>query len=415
MVILTNVHTNFKGMVGIGAVAKTKQSSYGQTNSGGVNTAEEQESLIKPICNHGGEDCEQKQSDDEIPHNPDFLFIRYVSRIVLDILKKFWALSTAAVLAILLLYWLYGGFFAFFMLCFAASGVVYQASDWLLYHPDQPPHSRIYIASPQIVGLPFENHFIRTKDGVLINAVLVKQNGEYQSRAPTVLFLHGNAGNIGHRMMNLKGLYHLCGCNVFMVEYRGYGHSEGTPSEEGLYLDAQASLDFLLSLSEIDRKKIVVFGRSLGGAVAVDVASRPEYGPHIMAVLLENTFCSIPDVARVVFNTRIIKMLPVFCYKNKFNSKKKISRLRVPTLFISGLADSLLPPYMMQELYQTSSSALKRIARFESGTHNETWQCSGYYQTINLFLDDVLCSESRQGEVRNPSPFSTVQIPPDIV
>ena len=82
--------------------------------------------------------------------------------------------------------------------------------------------------------------------------------------SPTVLYFHGNAGNIGHRLMNVKGFVQMLGCNVCLLEYRGYGHSDGTPSEDGFYLDAQAALDYLVGRPDVDQRKIIVFGRSLG-------------------------------------------------------------------------------------------------------------------------------------------------------
>lgn len=82
--------------------------------------------------------------------------------------------------------------------------------------------------------------------------------------SPTILYMHGNAGNIGHRLMNVKGFVQLLGCNVALLEYRGYGHSDGSPSEEGLYFDAQAALDYLITRPDVDPRKIIAFGRSLG-------------------------------------------------------------------------------------------------------------------------------------------------------
>ena len=108
----------------------------------------------------------------------------------------------------------------------------------------------------------------------LLNYLNLKSFIIYILQVPTVLYLHGNAGNIGHRLVNVQGLYNSIGCNVALVEYRGYGRSEGTPSEEGLCMDAQAALDFLLTRSDINTEKILVFGRSLGGAVAIDLATR---------------------------------------------------------------------------------------------------------------------------------------------
>lgn len=342
----------------------------------------------------------------------DFLFIQLVSRIVLAILMRFWALSSATLFAILLLYWLYGGWLAFCLLCFAVSGMFYHVGDWLLYHPDQPNNSRLYVPSPKLFGLPYENLYISTKDGVRINIVLIKQAFHF-NKVPTLVFFHGNAGNVGHRLLNARGLYNL-GMNILLVEYRGYGLSDGIPSEEGLYLDAYAALDFLLSRPDINHYTFVMFGRSLGGAVAVRVASHPDYRKHIVALVLENTFTCIPDAASILFNFWIIRLLPYWCHKNQFNTRHMLKQLRIPTLFISGLADNLIPARMMMELYQTSGSPIKKIARFESGTHNDTWQCENYYETISKFLSEVLLIQQE-----NQQPFSdvkvSIQVPPEII
>ena len=125
--------------------------------------------------------------------------------------------------------------------------------------------SRVYVPSPSVLGLTFENLYIKSKDSVRLHMFFVKQAAEnVTASSPTVLYLHGNAGNIGHRLMNVKGFVQLLGCNVCLLEYRGYGHSDGSPSEEGLYLDAQAALDYLVGRPDVDQRKIIVFGRSLG-------------------------------------------------------------------------------------------------------------------------------------------------------
>ncbi|XP_013784577.1 protein ABHD13-like isoform X2 [Limulus polyphemus] len=348
--------------------------------------------------------------------NPDFATITVVTKIVLFILKKCWIMCGASIMVIFVIYWYYGSFLALGLLFFALTGILYQVGDWLLYHPDQPPHSRLYVPAPAMFGLSGENIHISSGDGVKINLLLVKQDHSVFGQVPTILYLHGNAGNIGHRLANVRGLYHSCGCNVLLVEYRGYGHSDGTPSEEGLYYDSQAGLEFLLQYPGIDRSKIIVFGRSLGGAVAVDLASRPEYNKHIMALVLENTFTSIPDIGRVLFNWRIVKCIPTWFFKNQFQSKEKIKKVQLPTLFISGLADFLIPPHMVQELYKNSRSPVKRLATFESGTHNETWQCSGYYRTLNLFFDDVMVLRHQQGDSCHwPAQDVCVHVPAEVL
>ncbi|XP_023334317.1 protein ABHD13 [Eurytemora carolleeae] len=340
--------------------------------------------------------------------NPDFMFITIIARIFIALIKRFWAFSGAALLSILLFYWLYGGVLAFLLVCFGLSGVLYKAGDRLLYHPEQPPHSRVFIPTPALFNMPFENLFIKARDGTQLHMFLIKQaEGTYHT-VPTLLFLHGNAGNIGHRLVNVQGLYQNVGCNIAMLEYRGYGRSDGTPSEEGMYMDAQAGLDYLHTRADLSRDKIIVFGRSLGGAVAVDLASRSQNKERIGAVLLENTFTSIPDIARIIFPFKIIKFIPVWFYKNQFKSGKKICRLTQPTLFISGLADKLIPPKMMTSLYSGCGAPIKRLARFPDGNHNETWSCSQYYQTINYFLDEAVYLHSEPGRKRTDSPTSLV-------
>ncbi|GAB6023969.1 Alpha/beta hydrolase domain-containing protein 13 [Chamberlinius hualienensis] len=349
-----------------------------------------------------------KTADNVKDGNPDFAFIKCVARLVLDIVMRCWAFSATSVLALFLVNFMFGGWLTFLLLIFAVAGILYHAGDVIVYHPEEPANSRLYVPSPQMLGLPFENLFLRTRDGVKINAVLIKQQpAEVMASAHTVLFLHGNAGNIGHRLFNASGLYRHLGCNVFMLEYRGYGKSEGSPSEEGLYLDAQAAMDHLISRGDIDPLKLLVFGRSLGGAVAVNLASHANYSRSVRALLLENTFTNIPDVAQAFINSRLIKFLPTFMYKNKFMSKSKIKTIEVPTLFISGLADRLIPPRMMQELYSLSKSRMKGLITFESGTHNDTWQCHLYYTAVNSFLNKLFAK--RESDV--PGEEFCIRIP----
>ena len=112
---------------------------------------------------------------------------------------------------------------------------------------------------------------------------------------------------------------------------------------------------------DIATDKIVVFGRSLGGAVAVDLATRATNKDSIAAVMLENTFTSIPDIARILFPFKLIKCLPVWFYKNQFKSHRKACRITQPTLFLSGLSDKLIPPQMMNDLYITCGAPVKKV------------------------------------------------------
>ena len=116
----------------------------------------------------------------------------------------------------------------------------------------------------------------------------------------TILYFHGNAGNIGHRVPNALLMLVNLKANVVLVDYRGYGKSEGEPSEDGLYLDAEATLDYVMTRPDLDKTKVLLFGRSLGGAVAVRLASA---NPHrVAAIVVENTFLSIPHMAATLFS-----------------------------------------------------------------------------------------------------------------
>jgi fermentation-respiration switch protein FrsA (DUF1100 family) len=176
------------------------------------------------------------------------------------------------------------------------------------------------------------------------------------------------------------------------VEYRGYGKSDGSPSETGLYNDAEAAMDFLMNRRDIDRDKILVFGRSLGGAIAIYLAASPLYSDKILGLIVENTFTSIPHMAQLMIPG--VSSLPGFCFKNKFLSYSEIRRVKAPTLFLSGLADQLIPPRMMMELYQACGSPLKYVESFQGGTHNGTWMSYGYYDHINKFIAYVYHTRS---------------------
>lgn len=196
------------------------------------------------------------------------------------------------------------------------SVVLYQVQDNLLYHPEIPQHSRVYVPMPSMYKMPFETIHIRSSDNVILHAFWIRHPGQTGALVPTIVYFHGNAGNMGHRLQNVTGLYFTCRCNVLLVDYRGYGLSTGVPTERGLHADARATFDYLLTRHDIDLNAICLFGRSLGGAVAIDLAADPEYNQRIMCVILENTFTSIPEMAAELIHP-CLKYLPMFCFKNK--------------------------------------------------------------------------------------------------
>lgn len=141
--------------------------------------------------------------------------------------------------------------------------------------------------------MDYEDVTITTKDKVKVHAWFVKANASPKF-CRTIIFFHGNAGNIGSRLPNIEILVKRLNCNVLIIDYRGYGNSGGNPSEEGLKLDAEATLEYALNREDINNNRIFVFGRSLGGAVACELAMNK--GNSLKGVILENSFTSIADM-----------------------------------------------------------------------------------------------------------------------
>lgn len=187
--------------------------------------------------------------------------------------------------------------------------------------------------------------------------------------------------DISHRLPNIADLLSKVKVNVLIVEYRGYGKSTGAPSESGIQIDAQTMLNYLLERNDINHRKLFVFGRSLGGAVAIDLAARnPE---SVKALVVENSFTSVPDMIDVV-----MPMLRYFKFlsRNQWSSEEKVQTLAMPTLFLSGRLDELVPSSMMDRLYATCTSPSKEFIPFETGHHMDTWDQPGYYESFRRWL-----------------------------
>uniref|UniRef100_A0A1I8F3D5 Hydrolase_4 domain-containing protein n=1 Tax=Macrostomum lignano TaxID=282301 RepID=A0A1I8F3D5_9PLAT len=255
-----------------------------------------------------------------------------------------------------------------------------------VYCRNEPPESRCTSSTTVPLWAAVPDVFLDSGRGRGCTATSSKAAGD-STRLPTLLFLHGNAGNIGHRLPNAALLFHQCRVNLFLLEYRGYGISTGAPSETGLYADAAAALQHLSRRSDIDPQRVLLFGRSLGGAWAIELAAPAgDRRPAQRAWCWRNTFTSLPEAASVLFRLPLLSSLPGLVMTNRFNSRAKMPSVRVPTLFISGLRDTLIPPAMSACLHSLCGSGVRRLETFESGEHNTTWQCAGYFQRLAGFL-----------------------------
>lgn len=214
--------------------------------------------------------------------------------------------------------------------------------------------ARDLAATPAALGLPFEDVFIKTQDNVTIHGWLVKST----TARGTLLFFHGNAGNIGDRLEKIR-LFHQMGLHVLIIDYRGYGKSQGRPSETGIYKDAVAAYDYLRTRQDISASKIVGYGASLGGAAAIDLATKRD----LTALIVDSSFTSAADMAK-----RVYPFIPAFLIRTKLDSLGKIHNITIPKLFIHSREDELVPFALGEKLYQAAPPPKEFLEI--SGGHN---------------------------------------------
>lgn len=210
-------------------------------------------------------------------------------------------------------------------------------------------------ATPDDLGLPFDNVEITTQDHVKLHGWLIKA----PSAKSTLLFFHGNAGNISGRLGKID-LFHRLGLNVLIIDYRGYGNSEGHPSEQGIYKDAVAAYDYLMGREDMHDQSIISYGASLGGAVAIDLAIQRD----VSCIIVDSTFSSAADIAK-----RIYPFIPSFLMKTKLDSIGKINDISVPILFIHSTEDQTIPFALGKKLYDATPGQKEFIEIV--GTHTE--------------------------------------------
>jgi fermentation-respiration switch protein FrsA (DUF1100 family) len=228
---------------------------------------------------------------------------------------------------------------------------------------------------PWVFGLPFEDVYFKTADHKRLNGWFFSVPGAAQ----TLLFFHGNAGNISHRLEKIALLREL-GLNVFIIDYRGYGRSEGTPSEIGFYRDAAAAYEYLIEERRLTESQVLLYGESIGGAVAVDLASRKE----VRALITEETFSSVKDML-----PRVLPWVPLFLLKSKFDSVSKIKNVHCPKLIIQSLDDEIVPYAFGEKLFEAAGPP-KQFLKIQGG-HNSAFLESkqAYLDGIGDFLKDL--------------------------
>lgn len=236
------------------------------------------------------------------------------------------------------------------------------------------------IGSPTDLGLAYEEVFFTTEDGVRLHGWYVP----HHNSPATLLWFHGNAGNISHRLDNLALLHDRVGVNIFIFDYREYGKSEGEISKAGTFRDAFAAFGYLCSRPGLSPSHIVLFGRSLGTALATAVAAE-----HACAgVILESAFTSTDDVMRLYF--RFLPPLPPDVVK--YDTLSLIEKVTAPTLIIHGEHDEIIPLWMGERVHAAAKPP-KAFYLIKGASHNDTYLAGGeeYFTKLKAFVDSVVC------------------------
>ena len=233
-------------------------------------------------------------------------------------------------------------------LAFAGFLFIFQSQH--VYYPE-----RVLSVTPHSIGLQFESGSFETTDGVQLSGWFVPS----ESARGVILFCHGNAGNISHRLDSIQ-IFHQLGPDVFIFDYRGYGQSEGKPTEQGTYKDAEAAWRYLIEGRQVKPNEVIIFGRSLGGAVASWLAQSHTPG----ALILESTFTSLPDIAAGLYPYLPVRLLLRF----EYNTAEYLGRVDCPVLIVHSRDDEIMPFNHGQRLFESAKEPKKFLEI--TGTHN---------------------------------------------
>jgi fermentation-respiration switch protein FrsA (DUF1100 family) len=254
--------------------------------------------------------------------------------------------------------------------------MVYIFQSYLVYFP-----VKMISETPRSVDLAYEEVNLTTQDGIKLHGWYIPSD----SAGGILLFCHGNAGNIGDRLESIK-VFHDLGLSVLIFDYRGFGQSEGRISESGSYLDAHAAWEFLTHDKRISSGRIFIFGRSLGSAVAAQLACTVSAA----GLILESGFSSIPELGQQIYPYLPVKSLS----RIKYPAWEYLSRCKIPVLIIHSRDDEIIPFSHGQHLY-TAASEPKYFIEL-SGSHNEGFLVSGpvYTEGLGKFVSEILATRT---------------------
>jgi uncharacterized protein len=255
---------------------------------------------------------------------------------------------------------------------------IYFRQPKYIYFP-----SHVIEKTPALYNLPFEEVWlpIAPSNKERLHGWWIGSNHPER----ILLYLHGNALNIGANLYAASGFYK-AGFSVLLIDYRGFGRSEGRfPNETRIYEDAATTWNYVVGERKIDPGQIYIYGHSLGGAVAIDLAIKH---PDAAGLIVESTFTSVQRVtaARKLFAIFPVKLL----LTQKFDSINKVSNLKIPVLFIHGINDSTVPAFMSQELY-TAAPKPKQLILVPGADHNNVGEVAPlkYLKAVRSFIQVV--------------------------
>lgn len=267
------------------------------------------------------------------------------------------------------------GLFVMFAVAYLAVVLlVYFGQSHLVYFPQQQISQ-----TPKKIGLDYTSVHIATSDGEMLHGWWVP----VPDAKGTVLFFHGNAGNISHRLDYLA-MFKQLGYNTLLLDYRGYGQSSGTPSEIGTYLDAQAAWRYLTETKGIAPTRVVLYGESLGGAVAARLAVQEKPGLLVLA----SAFTSVPNLAAEIYPFLPVRWITRFQY----NTLESLQSVTCPVFIAHSPQDEIIPFAHGQQLFQTASEP-KKFLTLEGG-HNTgfIFMQAAWIKSLGAFMDKNLAA-----------------------
>ncbi|CAF4338728.1 unnamed protein product [Rotaria socialis] len=228
-----------------------------------------------------------------------------------------------------------------------------------IFSNDEPENTHTLDQTPDEYNMDYESIYLQTPDGEFIHAYWIYQTEDVDSTM-TVLYFHGAGGNISHRLEVLRLFYENLRCNILIIDYRGFGKSSGVPSELGVYIDAQTAYDYLIYKQAISPENIIVLGTSLGASVAIQLVSDPLN--QVKFAIFENAFISVPEIAKyfLTYAKSVIGITKSIGFLYLFDSLPKVRRIECPCVYLAGLLDPMIPPWMSNTLYNETRSASKR-------------------------------------------------------